>query len=326
MSNYTEADVEQWALEVHDGSNLRTHAVLTAIAKLKAAALEGAKVPGLEQQVADLQQKVCDWQAASGLESGSGDPDGIEPHHLEADIRKRDAEVSALQARVAELEAKVTQAHAEWDAATDRTTEVTTDRNALRAQVEELERERESLKESNSQLAKLAARGGAVLDERDALRATADRLVAREVEITGERDAAIEQRDALRAQVLKAEGAVYDTVFTIYGDSQRAQQVANALVAALSAPPAGTTTAPERDPRFQCAVHTNCFGDSEYCTKRETPAPERAGDAAPFGEVVTCPHCRKTVTTRVPTGGDGSLRLLRHHLCATGWRSDVESK
>lgn len=33
---------------------------------------------------------------------------------------------------------------------------------------------------------------------------------------------------------------------------------------------------------------------------------------------LTCPHCRKSVDSYVPTGGDGSERMLRKHKCAEG--------
>lgn len=135
--NYMEADVEQARVVVR--ALIRAQVVSLneqkSLETLISAALEGAKVPGLVQQVADLQQKVCDWQAASGLESGSGDPDGIEPHHLEADLRKRDAEVSALQAKVAEL----TAARDDWKARAETLDaagfKATRERDALRAQV-----------------------------------------------------------------------------------------------------------------------------------------------------------------------------------------------
>lgn len=49
-----------------------------------------------EAIVERLSAQRDDWKSASGLIIG-GDPDGIEPHHLEADLRKRDAECVALK-------------------------------------------------------------------------------------------------------------------------------------------------------------------------------------------------------------------------------------
>lgn len=137
MSNYTEADVEQARVRVR--ALIRGQVVSlneqASLETLIAAALDGTKVPGLVA----WQHAVLEVLATGLANQPTVDNAPVIIRGMVAKLREfdqRDAEVSALQARVAELEAKVTQAHAEWDAATDRATEAEAERDALRAQVD----------------------------------------------------------------------------------------------------------------------------------------------------------------------------------------------
>lgn len=51
-------------------------------------------------RVGSLLCEIDDWKSASGLIDSSGDPDGIAPRHLEADIAARDREAERLRGAI----------------------------------------------------------------------------------------------------------------------------------------------------------------------------------------------------------------------------------
>lgn len=135
MSNYTEADVMMDAMTVggalslldHDDVGQRTEG-RSALSRLKAAALEGAKVPGL---VADLAQRTRERDSEMEERWKASEVKRQQTERAEA----ADAKVSALQARVKELEQAVL-ARAEAHKRTSLSRRAAEcERDALRAQV-----------------------------------------------------------------------------------------------------------------------------------------------------------------------------------------------
>ena len=168
MSTYVEADVEQDAKRIEETLTLLPGAYFQhqsmaqqRLYRVKAAALEGAKVPGLvaqgldmARQIGELSSEVSALQArVAELERERNEAKQRESQALDL-ASKAQSGRSAAQDRVAELEAKVTQAHAEWDAATDRATEAESERDALRAQVESLASAGERLEQQHLASAK----------------------------------------------------------------------------------------------------------------------------------------------------------------------------
>lgn len=179
MSNYTEADVERdsglltTGIQSWQPSQDDLVRALAARDRLKSAALDGAKVPGLVEQLEDFRkhlepdQRGVGWElhVFSAIDTERELLADIErvapewsplngPHeivsHLAGKLEERDAEVSALQARVAELEreqsAKEELAFGlrqSLDGATKRVAVLAGERDALRAQVAILTTERD---------------------------------------------------------------------------------------------------------------------------------------------------------------------------------------
>jgi hypothetical protein len=214
MSNYTEADVKKWreSLVVGLGDAAKSPTPAACLKGLEAAALEGAKVPGLVADNAALvaalrsalqRMSAQDWHAAREtlLES-------IEKSHPGTDLlAEHEAKVSTLKARVAERD--------DWRRkALDRDLQVvglTSEVSALQSQVAELEHAKEE--------------AGRFLAERD--RARAEGL------------ALLSERDALRAQVAQFKQSA-TTALVMLAEGQHALVEAN-LRLAISAPPAETT-------------------------------------------------------------------------------------
>lgn len=171
MSNYTEADVAQdeaALLEFIESGEHGRGAAIAMVSRLGTAALEGAKVPGLVEQVRH-------WRDAA---------DEVAKNRSD-EVRAYLSEVSALQARVAELERELEQ---ERDVSRDlaaagleterQRAEAESERNALQARVAELEDalgEAEDWKHLHE--AEKAAREE-VVSERDALRAQVEKVRA----------------------------------------------------------------------------------------------------------------------------------------------------
>ena len=155
MSNYTEADVERMAEVVETGLQPLHNTSRSALRDLKAAALEGAKVPGLVADNAALLEDFQAWVKRTShhdrvtfvKEAVRRNPRGT------ALLAEHAREVSTLQARVAELDGDIrrvlqlltlgqqvdgTQTVVGHEAA-NAARRVMADRDALRAQVVELE-------------------------------------------------------------------------------------------------------------------------------------------------------------------------------------------
>ena len=229
MGNYTEADVEKWWGEALAGVDCTDPAICakagSAMLKLKAAALEGAKVPGLVADNAAL--------LAAGLRWAEDASDPLVALALESALRAEHPGAALL----AELE----DVRAAWHRETTRA-------DALQARVRELEREFEEQ----------TYRAECIADTLDC--DTKDAPAGVE-SLKAERDTLRAQVEDLKTKIRRLRGH-RETV-----EGLPAGTLTNLPV--LSAPPAVTTLQRNlaRDPRFQCAVHTDCFGDSEYCTK-----------------------------------------------------------
>lgn len=144
--NYTEADVERdngTVTEHIDGTRMGVMTARASLCRLKAAALEGAKVQGLVEQVATRERIAAALQARVAVEEESH-------KRTMSELDESEKEVTTLRARVAELErerdALLSKAESEeWDtdAATWKANEkaeevkrLESERDALRAQVE----------------------------------------------------------------------------------------------------------------------------------------------------------------------------------------------
>ena len=95
MSNYTEADVERLDARELNYELQGVPESLDQVARLKAAALEGAKVPGLVAALYEARENN-DWKLAHAILDGK-------VHPVVALLANHQAEVSALNARVAAL-------------------------------------------------------------------------------------------------------------------------------------------------------------------------------------------------------------------------------
>ncbi|MBZ4371505.1 hypothetical protein [Corallococcus sp. AS-1-6] len=237
--------------------------------RLRDAALEGAKVPGLvadnaallhaarrvEPHLPHLDAGVIRYsehaQASGALRAALA----VE-HPGAALLAEHEAQVSALQAQVDMMVGAIA-AGLDYtptpSMAAERVRGIIADGDAamqrepdLLAKVATLTAERDGARsrEADLELALNHVAGELGFNAPQGVLGTAKDIVDATKRMVSERDAFEAERDALRAQVLAAEGAAYDAVFTIYGDSQRAQQVANAVHAALSAPPAETKETP----------------------------------------------------------------------------------
>jgi flagellar motility protein MotE (MotC chaperone) len=65
------------------------------------------------KRIEELEDTIEQWKEASGLLCG-GDPDGVKPYMLQADLQKRDEEVTELTKRVEELEASEKRIIEDW--------------------------------------------------------------------------------------------------------------------------------------------------------------------------------------------------------------------
>jgi len=54
-----------------------------------------------ERWHAEALDRIAAWKLASGLIDGAGDPDGVKPEHLDADLRERDREREQLRCGLA---------------------------------------------------------------------------------------------------------------------------------------------------------------------------------------------------------------------------------
>lgn len=240
-----EADVAKLAEVAHKAQRCNTVSIETkqeghdALAQLRDLALLGVQVPGLVADNAALRYLFRRLRTVYGLSYAGFEPSKALLSDLDAAIfntspcadllAEHEAKVSALQARVAELDQIVTVKEALVDV-------VGAERDAEKMAREYLEREREVWRSAES--------------ERVALRSTADRLVAREHELTTERDTAPEQRDALRAQVAKAQALA--TAVIRAGGGEEGERLANDIRHALSTP-----TAEEKESE-RCAYGNTC--------------------------------------------------------------------
>lgn len=254
--NYTEADVERdngTVTEHIDGTRMGVMTARASLCRLKAAALEGAKVPGLVADNAALgsvlahaestcELRIKDWlwapeakeQMQSLLDiiqpaadawraSGAGRDFCAEVFDLrgkEYALRQTEAalrgEVSALQARVAEEEANHKRTMGELDASEEEVT-------ALRARVAELEQALEGMRQERDGEQDIAA----------GWEAKAHRLES--------------ERDALRAQVAPMRAALeWIERETHPEDGLTFERVHAKAAGVLSAPPAEMKPATER--------------------------------------------------------------------------------
>lgn len=276
MSNYTEADVERWhgnVLEMFEGRERESAGLLADLVRLKAAALEGAKVPGLVadnaalgsvlahaesncalriqewlwapevkeqmQALLDIIQPAADaWRA-----SGAGRDFCAEVFDLrgkEYALRQTEAalrgEVSALQARVAEEEANHKRTMGELDASEEEVT-------ALRARVAELERNQMESNRPWDKAGDFAALQGMVMTPTidTNLRITSEVEDRFEIDAC-ELAAVFTERDALRAQVTPMREALeWIERETHPEDGLTFERIHAKAAGALSAPPAETT-------------------------------------------------------------------------------------
>lgn len=154
MSNYTEADAKRDTGRLAGYvSGVGVREDREALARLEAAALEGAKVPGLVADNAALHQRAMDALSVAtepvtafqrAHKANAALADLLEqPRPGAALLAEHEAKVSALQARVKELErerdAREEQAFGlrqSFDGATKRVAVLVSERDALRAQVD----------------------------------------------------------------------------------------------------------------------------------------------------------------------------------------------